>query len=360
MNAQIVFLPGDGVGPEVVEECRRALGTVAEIRGHRFQMPEARIGGVAIRSSGRPLPKETVDLCMDSDAALLGAVGDPAFDGAPVRPEQGLLELRERFGLFANLRPVWIFPQTADLAPLRPHILENVDVLFVRELTGGIYFGPRQEEGRTGEAYDTLRYTAEEVERIAHVAFQAARIRKKRLTSVDKANVLASSRLWRRAVDRVAEEYPDVEVEHVLVDAFAMHILRRPATFDVVLTGNMFGDILTDEASVLAGSLGMLPSASLGRDRFGLFEPIHGSAPDIAGRGKANPMGALLSAAMLLRHSLGMEVEARGLEGAVATALARGFRTPDLGPADFQTPAATTSEVGDAVVAALEETLAEA
>lgn len=359
MNAKILFLPGDGVGPEVLAECRRALDTIAEIRGHRFRMPEAPVGGVAIRASGRPLPKQTVDLCMESDAALLGAVGDPAFDGAPVRPEQGLLELRERFGLFANLRPVWLFPQTASLAPLRPEILEDVDVLFVRELTGGIYFGPRQEEGTTGEAYDTLRYRAEEVERIAHVAFRAARIRKQRLTSVDKANVLASSRLWRRAVDRVAEEYPDVSVEHLLVDAFAMHILRRPSTFDVVLTGNMFGDILTDEASVLAGSLGMLPSASVGRDRFGLFEPIHGSAPDIAGQGRANPMGALLSTAMLLRHSLGLEAEATGLEGAVATALARGYRTPDLGPADSGAVGSTTTEVGAAVVTALEETLAE-
>jgi len=359
MKATIVLLPGDGVGPEVLAESRRVLERVAHIRGHRLVLEEALIGGVAIRATGRPLPPDTVDLCMGSDAALLGAVGDPAFDGAEVRPEQALLALRRDFGLFANLRPVWPFPQTAELTPLRPEILADVDVLFVRELTGGIYFGPRQEQGEGTEAYDTLLYRVEEVERIAHVAFRAARLRKKRLTSVDKANVLASSRLWRRVVDRVSEGYPDVVVEHLLVDAFAMHILRRPSTFDVVLTGNMFGDILTDEASVLAGSLGMLPSASLGSGRFGLFEPIHGSAPDIAGKGVANPMGTLLSTAMLLRHSLGLEEEASAVEGAVATALARGFRTPDLGGG---APSATSStrEVGGAVLAALEETLAPA
>ena len=356
MKAQIVLLPGDGVGPEVLRESRRVLERVAELRGHDLRLEEALIGGAAIRSTGRPLPPETVDLCLGADAALLGAVGDPAFDGAEVRPEQALLALRRHFGLFANLRPVWVFPQIADLTPFRPGILDDVDILFVRELTGGIYFGPRQEQGEGSEAWDTLLYTVEEVERIAHVAFRAARLRRRNLTSVDKANVLASSRLWRRVVDDVAAEYPEVEVEHVLVDAFAMHVLRRPSTFDVVLTGNMFGDILTDEASVLAGSLGMLPSASLGKDRFGLFEPIHGSAPDIAGRGVANPMGTLLSTAMMLRHSLGLEEEAAAIEGAVATALARGYRTPDLGVGTEDAPS-STSEVGDAVLAALEETL---
>jgi 3-isopropylmalate dehydrogenase len=356
MKARIVLLPGDGVGPEVLNESKRVLERIGEIQGHGFELMEAHIGGVAIRNTGKPLPTETVELCMEADAALLGAVGDPAFDGADVRPEQGLLELREKFGLFANLRPVWLFPQTAELTPLRPEILADVDILFVRELTGGIYFGPRKEQGHGTEAYDTLLYSVEEVERIAHVAFQAAGIRRGKLTSVDKANVLASSRLWRRVVDRVAEDYPAVEVEHVLVDAFAMHILRRPSTFDVVLTGNMFGDILTDEASVLAGSLGMLPSASLGGDRFGLFEPIHGSAPDIAGKGIANPMGTLLSTAMMLRHSLELESEAAAVEGAVATALARGFWTPDLGTGGEGT-ASTTAGVGDAVLAALEETL---
>jgi 3-isopropylmalate dehydrogenase len=356
MKARIVLLPGDGVGPEVLKESRRVLERIAQVKGHDFQMTEALMGGAAIRNTGRSLPKETVDQCLEADAALLGAVGDPAFDGADVRPEQGLLELRGKFGLFANLRPVWLFPQTASLTPLRPEILEDVDILFVRELTGGIYFGPREEQGEGTKAYDTLLYTVEEVERIAHVAFKAARIRRKKLTSVDKANVLASSRLWRRVVDEVAAGYPDVEVEHILVDAFAMHILKRPATFDVVLTGNMFGDILTDEASVLAGSLGMLPSASLGGERFGLFEPIHGSAPDIAGQGVANPMGMLLSTAMMLRHSLEMEAEAAAVEGAVATALARGFRTPDLGTGGGE-DTSTTAQVGDAVLAALEETL---
>ena len=356
MKAKIALLPGDGVGPEVLRESRRVLERMAELRDHDIELREALIGGAAIRRTGRPLPDETVELCMESDAALLGAVGDPAFDGADVRPEQALLALRRHFGLFANLRPVWPFPQTAELTPLRPEILEDVDILFVRELTGGIYFGPRQEQGEGTEAHDTLVYRVEEVERIAHVAFRAARVRRKKLTSVDKANVLASSRLWRRVVDRIANNYPDVGVEHVLVDAFAMHVLRRPATFDVVLTGNMFGDILTDEASVLAGSLGMLPSASLGRDRFGLFEPIHGSAPDIAGKGVANPMGTLLSTAMMLRHSLGLVEEAAAIEGAVATALARGYRTPDLGGGGGRATS-TTAQVGDAVLAALEETL---
>lgn len=356
MKAKIVLLPGDGVGPEVLRESQRILERVAQFKGHDFDMRDSLIGGSAIRQTGRSLPPATVDACMEADAALLGAVGDPAFDGADVRPEQGLLELRERFGLFANLRPVWLFPQTAELTPLRPEVLADVDILFVRELTGGIYFGPREEQGEGTTAHDTLVYSVAEVERITHVAFRAARIRRKKLTSVDKANVLASSRLWRRVVDRVAREYPDVKVEHVLVDAFAMHILRRPSTFDVVLTGNMFGDILTDEASVLAGSLGMLPSASLSLDRFGLFEPIHGSAPDIAGQGVANPIGTILSAAMMLRHSLRMEAEAAAIEDAVATALARGFRTPDLGTGgeeDFS----TTAQVGDAVLAALEETV---
>ena len=356
MKARIVLLPGDGVGPEVVHQSRRALERIAEIRGHDFELTEALIGGVAIRTTGRSLPPRTVELCMEADAGLLGAVGDPVFDGADVRPEQGLLELRRRFGLFANLRPVWSFPQTATLTPFRPELLEEVDVLFVRELTGGIYFGPRQEQGEGAEAYDTMLYRAEEVERIAHLAFRAARIRRGKLTSVDKANVLASSRLWRRVVDEVSDDYPEVEVDHLLVDAFAMHILRRPSTFDVVLTGNMFGDILTDEASVLAGSLGMLPSASLGKDRFGLFEPIHGSAPDIAGQGVVNPMGTLLSTAMMLRHCLDLEEEASAIEGAVATALARGFFTPDLG-FGREGPFATTREVGDAVLGALDETL---
>ncbi len=353
MKADLVLLPGDGVGPEVLHESRRVLERIGEIRGHDFALREALIGGVAIQATGAPLPPETVTACQETDAILLGAVGDPSYDGCEVRPEQGLLELRRRFGLFANLRPVRLLPETAELTPFRPEILAGVDILFVRELTGGIYFGPRQEQEDGFEAHDTMLYRVEEVERIAHVAFRAAKSRRGKLTSVDKANVLASSRLWRRVVDEVAGAYPGIEVEHVLVDAFAMHVLRRPATFDVVLTGNMFGDILTDEASVLAGSLGMLPSASLGDATLGLYEPIHGSAPDIAGKGVANPIGTLLSTAMMLRHSLELEREARAIEDAVASALAQGVRTQDLGGG---ATSATTAEVGDAVLLAIEET----
>jgi 3-isopropylmalate dehydrogenase len=352
MKAKILFLPGDGVGPEVLRESRQILKRIAELRGHEFQLSEAFIGGAAIRATGSPLPPETVDACNATDAILLGAVGDPEFDGREIRPEQALLELRKQFGLFANLRPVRLLPETAELTPFRPEVLKGVDILFVRELTGGIYFGPRQEQEGGSQAHDTLLYSVEEVERIAHVAFEAAGQRRKKLTSVDKANVLASSRLWRRVVDDVAKGYPEVEVEHILVDAFAMHVLRRPATFDVVLTGNMFGDILSDEASVLAGSLGMLPSASLGEGKIGLYEPIHGSAPDIAGKGIVNPIATLLSTAMMLRHSLDLEEEARAIEDAVATVLATGMRTADLGSGN-DTPA-TTQEFGAAVAAALE------
>jgi len=357
MKAQILLLPGDGVGPEVLVEGRRILERVGKIQGHQFDLPEAQIGGAAIRATGQPLPPETLEACRTADAILLGAVGDPQYDGGSVRPEQALLELRKTLGLFANLRPVRLFPETSELTPFRPEILQDVDILFVRELTGGIYFGPRKEQGEGPDAFDTLLYSVEEVERIAHVAFRAATERNAKLTSVDKANVLASSRLWRRVVDEVGEGYPQVQVEHLLVDAFAMHVLRRPSTFDVVLTGNMFGDILSDEASVLAGSLGMLPSASLGEGTIGLFEPIHGSAPDIAGKGVVNPNAAILSVAMLLRHSLRLEEEARAVEAAVATALARGVRTADLGTGAFSP--STTSEVGDTVLAALEEQLSD-
>lgn len=361
MNAQIALLPGDGVGPEVLQESRNLIEKIGEMNGHSFSLPEALIGGAAIRATGAPLPPATVEACEGADAILLGAVGDPEFDGQPVRPEQALLELRKQFGLFANLRPVRLLPETAELTPFRPEILAGVDILFVRELTGGIYFGPRQEQESGDDAFDTLVYSVPEVERIAHVAFKAAMGRRKKLASVDKANVLASSRLWRRVVDRVATDYPEVEVEHVLVDAFAMHVLRRPGTFDVVLTGNMFGDILSDEASVLAGSLGMLPSASLGEGRIGLYEPIHGSAPDIAGEGIVNPVATILSTAMMLRHSLGLEEEARAIENAVAATLAQGIRTADLVGSDQTGSAraapATTREVGHTITEAVAETL---
>lgn len=351
MKARIVLLPGDGVGPEVLAQSRLVLEAMGEIFGHDFVLAEAAIGGAAIEKTGEPLPAGTMAMCQEADALLLGAVGDPKYDGGEVRPETALLDLRQRLGLFANLRPVRVLPGTEGLTPLRPEILTGVDILFIRELTGGIYFGPRQEQGDGTDAFDTLIYSVEEVERVAHVAFKAARGRSQKVTSVDKANVLASSRLWRTVVERVGGEYPDVELEHVLVDAFAMHILRRPSTFDVVLTGNMFGDILTDEASVLAGSLGMLPSASLAEDSFGLYEPIHGSAPDIAGRGIANPVGTLMSTVMMLRHSLGLEEEAGALEAAIVATLAQGLRTPDLWIEGSKS--ATTSEVGTAVVHAL-------
>ncbi|HVS65969.1 MAG TPA: 3-isopropylmalate dehydrogenase [Thermoanaerobaculia bacterium] len=332
MKANLVLLPGDGVGPEVTAAARAILERVARNGGHQIQVTEAPIGGCAIDATGTPLPRETLARCRDADAILLGAVGGPQWSNpsAPVRPEQGLLELRSELGLFANLRPVPVFPALAPLAPLRPELLEGVDLLIVRELTGGLYFGPRQEQGEGHVAYDTMVYTTPEVERVAHVAFQAARRRSRRLASIDKANVLASMRLWRRTVIRVAEQYPDVEVEHMLVDAMAMHLMRQPARFDVILAGNLFGDILSDEAAVLAGSLGMLPSASLGASSQGLFEPVHGSAPDIAGRGVANPIGAVLSLALLLRHSLGLEAEASAIEKAVAAALETGLRTADL------------------------------
>jgi 3-isopropylmalate dehydrogenase len=353
MKAEIALLPGDGIGPEVVGQARRVLEQAAKLGGHDFTFEEALMGGCAIDATGNPLPDETVAVCERADAILLGAVGGPKWSDptAPVRPEQGLLKLRHHFGLFANLRPVKIFPALVDHAPLRPDLLAGVDILFVRELTGGIYFGPRQEQGDGDSAYDTMLYTDNEVRRVAHVAFRAARMRRKKLASVDKANVLASMRLWRRTVHDVAREYPDVTVEDVLVDACAMHLLRRPATFDVVLAGNMFGDILSDESATLAGSLGMLPSASLGDSKKGLYEPIHGSAPDIAGKGIANPVGTILSAAMMLRHSFDLDEEAGRIEQAVTAALESGFRTADINLGTG--PAASTDQMADAILARL-------
>ena len=344
MNAKIILLPGDGAGPEVVAEARRVLGAVAEHYGHGFTFEEHLIGGSAIDATGDPLPSDTLSACLEADAVLLGAVGGPkwADPTAAVRPEQGLLGIRKEMGLFANLRPVRIHPELADASPLRADRLEGVDLVIVRELTGGIYFGNRQEaapaaDGEQAAAYDTMSYNESEVRRIAHVAFDLARTRGGRVMSVDKANVLASSRLWRRVVADVASEYPEVPCDTMLVDAAAMHLLRRPSDFDVVLTSNMFGDILADEASMLAGSMGLLPSASLGEviegkpfPRAGLYEPIHGSAPDIAGQGIVNPLATILSAAMLLRHSLGLVDEAEAVERAVETTLRDGLRTVDL------------------------------
>ena len=353
MQARIVTLPGDGIGPEIVAEAVRVLRTVAVRWGHDFTFEEALMGGCAIDATGNPLPDETLAACERADAVLLGAVGGPQWSDptAPVRPEQGLLRLRAHFDLFANLRPVKAYPALAHYTPVRADLLDGVDILFVRELTSGIYFGERKEQGDGQDAWDTMYYSVPQVERVARVAFEAARRRRGRVASVDKANVLAAMRLWRRTVNRVAADYPDVTLEHVLVDACAMYLMREPSRFDVVLAGNMFGDILSDEASVLAGSLGMLPSASLGTGTFGVYEPIHGSAPDIAGKGIANPTATILSAAMLLRHSLGLEAEASAVERAVEAALAAGARTADIAPSPDQ--ALTTSAFTDRVLAYL-------
>jgi 3-isopropylmalate dehydrogenase len=364
----VAVLPGDGIGAEVTAEAEKVLRVVGERFGHRFVTASGLVGGAAMDHTGDPLPEATLALCRGSDAVLFGAVGDPRYDDpqAQVRPEQALLGLRKGLGLFANLRPVRVHAALADASPLRPELVKEVDIIVVRELTGGIYFGQPRLEG-SERAVDTMVYTRAEVERIAHVAFQIARGRRRQVTSVDKANVLACSRLWRHTVNAVAQDYPDVALEHLLVDAATMHLLKRPRDFDVILTGNMFGDILSDETSVLAGSMGMLPSASLaacaplrgGQGRFGLYEPIHGSAPDIAGRGIANPLAAILSVAMLLRHSLEMEEEARAVEAAVAAVLDAGHRTPDIA-APAQCPVGTratvtTGQMGSLVVMALVE-----
>jgi len=350
MKATIAVLPGDGIGPEVMAEARRVLDKIAKKYGHDLMTKEALIGGIAIDETGSALPDETIEICEASDAILLAAVGGPkwADPTASVRPEQGLLKIRQHFGLFANLRPVKVYPALARHAPLRAELLEGVDILFVRELTGGIYFGDRQEMEDGDSSYDTMLYSKPEVERVAHVAFRAAQGRHKKVTSVDKANVLAAMRLWRNTVVKVHDDYQDVELDHLLVDACAMHLLTRPASFDVVLAGNMFGDILSDEASVLAGSLGMLPSASLGADTFALYEPVHGSAPDIAGQCVANPIGMLLSLAMLLRYSLHLEDEALAIEKAVDAALDDGLRTADIAGTDGKI--VSTSEFTEAVL----------
>lgn len=333
MKARIVTLPGDGIGTEVVAEGVKVLQAIADEYGHSFTFEEGLIGGCAIDATGAALPEGTLEACQQADAVLLGAVGGPRWSdpASAIRPEQGLLGLRQELGLYANLRPVRLHEALVDVSPVRPERLKGLDLVVVRELTGGIYFGPRQEATHNrGTAYDTMIYSAEEVERIAHVAFRLAQQRRGKVTSVDKANVLATSRLWRRVVTEVAKEYPDVTLESMLVDTAAMHLLRQPADFDVILTANMFGDILTDEASMLAGSMGMLPSAWLGENHSGVYEPVHGSAPDIAGKGIANPIATILSVAMLLRYSLDLEDEALPVEKAVEAVLAEGYRTPDI------------------------------
>ncbi len=365
MRARIALLPGDGIGPEVLAQGVRVLEAVAERWGHSFETTAALIGGAAIEATGSALPDETTALCRASDAVLLGAVGGPAWDNprAKVRPEQGLLGIRKVLGLFANVRPVTVHESLAASSPLKEEKLAGVDLVVVRELTGGIYFGEKSRTslGVDGErAVDVCSYSTHEIERVVRVAGTLARERRGKITSVDKANVLETSRLWREVTMRVlAEEYAQLEVEHLLVDACAMHLLQRPASFDVIVTENMFGDILTDEASVLAGSIGLLPSASLGarverEGRLatpGIYEPIHGSAPDIAGRGLANPVGMIASVAMLLRHSLGLGEEAAAVEEAIHAALAAGALTSDLAPK--RTTARSTTEVADAIIAGL-------
>lgn len=334
MNLRIVVLPGDGIGPEVTAQAVRVLEAVANQHGHTFEFEERPVGGVAITHEGSPLPSSTLDACLKSNAVLLGAVGAPEHDNLPAeaRPEAGLLALRNGLGAYANLRPVVAYEAISDCSPLRPEIVRDSDILIVRELLGGLYFGqPRGlvSEGGADSAFNTMRYSVNEIERIAHVAFKAALGRRQKVTSVDKANVLETSQLWRKVVTRVAEEYPSVALEHLYVDACAMHLIMNPRRFDVMLTENLFGDILSDEAAVIAGSLGLLASASIG-GAVGLYEPVHGSAPDIAGKGLANPLGAIASAALLLRYSANLEEEASQVEAAIRTVLDAGFRTPDL------------------------------
>ncbi len=378
MQAKIVTLPGDGIGAEVVAEGVKVLKAIAKRYKHQFTFAQALIGGCAMDATGEPLPAATLEVCRNADAVLLGAVGGPKWDDptAEVRPEQGLLGLRKGLSLYANLRPVHLYRPLLDASPLRPERLEDtetkrlVDLVVVRELTGGIYFGPRKEATPPEEAdspklhsqfyagaaaddevaFDTMIYMADEIRRIARIAFRLAQQRRGKVTSVDKANVLAASRLWRRVVSEVAEDYPEVTLENILVDAATMHLLRRPSDFDVILTANMFGDILTDEASMLAGSMGMLPSASTGDGRFGVYEPIHGSAPDIVGQGIANPLATILSVAMLLRHALALEDEAQAVENAVEDVLEAGYRTRDIADDSQDITLVGTVEMGDLVV----------
>ena len=335
MNYNIALLKGDGIGPEIVTSAVKVLEKVGEKYGHTFNFTDYLIGGIAIDTVGEGLPKETVDGCLASDSVLLGAVGGPKWDTLPgnQRPEKALLGIRSAMGLYTNLRPAKLYPALKDASPLRADIVEKgFDIMMVRELTGGIYFGERgRREGKYGpEAYDTEAYSVMEIERIAKVAFETARKRNKKVISVDKANVLESSRLWRETVHRIAEDYPDVECTDMLVDNTAMQIVRNPAQFDVVVTSNMFGDILSDEASQITGSIGMLASASLGDTTRGLYEPIHGSAPDIAGQNKANPIATILSCAMMLRYSFSLMEEADCIEEAVNKVLDKGYRTADL------------------------------
>ena len=352
MDATIVLLPGDGIGPEIVSQARRVLDLVAQRFGHSFEMPEHAIGGNAIDKFGDPLPEATLTACRNSQAVLLGAVGGPKWDdpNAKTRPEAGLLRIRKELGLFANLRPTKTWDELLDASPLKREIVAGTDILFVRELTGGIYFGEsgRRPHASGEEAWNTMIYSTGEIERVVRVAAEAARKRRGKLTMVDKANVLESSRLWRQVSERLIKtEYPDLAYNVVLVDAMAMHLISKPREFDVVVTENLFGDILTDEASMLPGSLGLLPSASIGSSGPGLFEPIHGSAPDIAGQNVANPLATILAVAMLLRYSMSMNAESDAIEDAVSRVLKSGLRTKDIAGSGASV---STTEMGDAVV----------
>jgi 3-isopropylmalate dehydrogenase len=352
MKAHIAVLGGDGIGPEVVAEGLRCLEAIRSSFGHEFALTQLPFGGAAIDAGGDPLPSSTLKSCLEADAVLLGAIGGPKWSApdAKVRPEQGLLRLRKELGVYANLRPVKLHSCLIDASTIKPAVLQGVDLVFVRELTGGIYFGEKRRDASS--ATDVCTYTVAEIERIVRVAARLARQRRRKLTSIDKSNVLETSRLWREVTTRIMRsEFADVALDHMLVDSAAMHLIRRPSDFDVLVTENMFGDILTDEASMLAGSLGLLPSASLGDGTRGLYEPIHGSAPDIAGRGIANPVGTMMSVALLLRHSLGLTKEADALEAAVSRALEGGARTPDIATAGERV--LSTRETGDAVLAAL-------
>lgn len=352
---KITVLPGDGIGPEVTFEAIRVLQTVAAIHGYRFEFEEQPIGAQAIRKMGSPLPRVTLDACLASDAVLLGAVGSPECDDLDphLRPEAGLLLLRKALGGYANLRPAVSYPTISASSPLRPEVVQGADILIVRELLGGLYFGEPRGLTAENEAVNTMRYSVQEIERVARVAFELALKRRRRVTSVDKANVLETSKLWRQTVTQVARDYPDVILDHLYVDACAMHLIKNPKRFDVIVTENLFGDILSDEAAVITGSLGMLASATIGGE-VGLYEPVHGSAPDIAGRGIANPFGAIASAAMLLRHSGHLDKEAKDIEQAIQLVLDNGYRTPDIA-VDGSGQLATTSEIGQQVSEAVAE-----
>jgi 3-isopropylmalate dehydrogenase len=357
MRLKVTLLPGDGIGPEVTAEAVRVLNAVETLHGHRFELEEKKIGGAAITKHGSPLPTGTLDSCMASDAVLLGAVGSPKFDALPPseRPEAGLLALRQALGGYANLRPALFFDSIAGSSPLKPEIVSGTDILIVRELLSGLYFGsPRGFGGEDNQryAFNTMRYSVEEIERVARIAFELALSRRGKLTSVDKANVLETSQLWRQTVTRLALEYPQVTVDHLYVDACAMHLVTNPRRFDVIVTENLFGDILSDESAVITGSLGMLGSATIG-GTVDLYEPVHGSAPDIAGRGIANPVGAIASVAMMLRHSAALHQEASDIERAIAAVLEAGYRTPDI--TDGTGFSATTSEICDAIIDAMAE-----